>query len=270
MKTIAAILIENNKPLVIKKIEIPPLKEGQVLIKMLYAGICHSQLNEIKGLKGEDKYLPHLLGHEGSGIVQEIGFGVNKIKKGDYVVVSWIKGKGKNVTSTKYFQNKEKYNSGSITTFNQYSVISENCLFKIPKEIPPDVAALLGCAIPTGAGIVKNELNIKEGDTLAIFGIGGIGTSALIYANALNCSKIIAIDINENKLLQAKEYGAIEIINPTKENVISKIKELTNGEGVDHAIECSGVKKVMETAFQSIKDGGTVVIAGNLKKGETI
>lgn len=270
MRTKAAVLYEINQPLVVEELETPQLKKGQVLVKILYSGICQSQLNEIKGKKGEDKYLPHLLGHEGSGIIEEIGPDVTKVQKGDYVVLSWIRGNGLNAPSCNYFKKEMKINSGAITTFNQYSVISENCLYKIPQEVPADVAALLGCAVPTGAGIIKNELEIKEGDTLAIFGAGGIGSSAILYASSLKCSKIIAVDINETKLSFAKELGATHTINSNKEDPVSQIKRLTDGEGVDYAAECSGVKNVMEIAFQSIKDNGKVVIAGNLKKGETI
>lgn len=270
MKTKAAVLYEINRPLVIEELEIPPLKRGQVLVKVLYSGICHSQLNEIKGLKGEDKYLPHLLGHEGSGIIEEIGESVTKVKKGDYVVLTWIKGKGIDAGGSVYLKDNIKINSGPIATFSEYSIISENRLVKIPKDVPTDVAALLGCAIPTGAGIVKNEINLKENDSLAIFGIGGIGSCALLYAKSLNCSTIIAVDIVDSKLEFAKEIGATHIINPRKENPIKKIKEITKGTGVDYAIECSGVKSAMEQAFESIKDKGKTIIAGNLKKGEKI
>lgn len=290
MKTKAAVLYEIDKPLVIEELELPPLKEGQVLVKILFSGICHSQINEIKGLKGEDKYLPHLLGHEGSGIVEEVGEGVTKVKKGDYVVLSWIKGEGLNNPSSQYLKDDLIINSGAITTFNQLSVISENRIFKIPHEVPPKVAALLGCAIPTGAGIIKNELKLRrdenessenesnengsneseESKSIAIFGIGGIGLSALLYAASLNCKKIIAVDINEKKLEFAKELGATKVINPVQEDPIEQIKELTAGKGVDYSVESSGVRKVMETAFSAINDQGTTIIAGNLKFGEKI
>lgn len=282
-KTKAAVLYEINQPLVVEELEIPSLNSGQVLVKILFSGICHTQINEIKGLKGEDKYLPHLLGHEGSGIVEEIGEGVTKVKKGDYVVLSWIKGLGLNAPSCQYSKDETKINSGAITTFSQYSVISEDRIFKIPLEVPPKVAALLGCAIPTGAGIIKNELKLKDnglknnqleknkkGKSLAIFGIGGIGSSALLYASSLNLSKIIAVDINENKLEFAKSIGATEVINPNQEEGLKKLNKLINEEGVDYSIESSGVKTIMETAFQAINNQGTAIIAGNLKLGETI
>lgn len=269
MKTKAAILYETNKPLVIEEIEIPELKEGQVLVKILYTGICRSQLNEIKGLKGEDKFLPHLLGHEGSGIIEKIGLGVTKVEKGDYVVLSWIKGKGLDNPSCQYSKNNETINSGAISTFSNYAVISENRLFKIPKAVPPEIAALLGCAIPTGAGIIKNEIKTSSNKTLAIFGVGGIGSSALLYANSLDFSKIIAVDIKEDKLDFAQKIGATNTINAPKEDVISIIKELTNG-GVDFAIESTGVKSAMEMAFESINNNGKTIIVGNLKLGEKI
>lgn len=271
MKTKAAILYEINQLLIVEEIETPILKKGQVLVKMLYSGICQSQINEIRGRKGPDSYLPHLLGHEGSGIVEEIGPGISKVKKGDYVVLSWIKGRGLDVPSCQYSKKDQKINSGAITTFSNYAVISENRIFKIPKEVPPEIAALLGCAIPTGAGIIKNEINPQEITSLAIFGIGGIGSSALLYASSLKkFSQIIAVDINQEKLKFAQTIGATQTINPIQVNPVEKIKELTENKGVNYALECSGVKSVMETAFQAIKDQGKVIIAGNLKKGETI
>jgi len=205
METKAAVLYKINEPLVIETLRTPSLKEGQVLVKILYSGVCRSQLNEIKGLKGKDRFLPHLLGHEGSGIVEKIGGGVTKVKEGDYVVLSWIKGDGADIPSCQYYDGDTMINSGAITTFSEYSVISENRIFKIPQKVPPDIAALLGCAIPTGAGIVKNTIKLKKRNTIAIFGIGGIGSSALLYAGSLGCSKIIAIDVSDFKLDFAKK-----------------------------------------------------------------
>jgi len=121
MKTRAAVLYEINKPLVVEEVETPILQRGQTLVKMLYSAVCRSQINEIRGMKGEDLYLPHLLGHEGSGIVEEIGPEVTKVKKGDYVVLSWIKGKGIDAPSCQYDKGGIKINSGAITTFNQSS-----------------------------------------------------------------------------------------------------------------------------------------------------
>ncbi len=260
MKTKAAILCKLNSPLLIKEIEIPKLKKGQVLVKILASGICRSQLNEISGNKGPDKYLPHLLGHEGAGIVEEAGPEVTKVKKGDYVVLSWIKGKGLEAPSSNYLLEGEIINSGAITTFSEYSVISENRMVKISKKVPPHLAALLGCAIPTGGGIVIHDFQITTDSSLAVFGVGGVGSGAILVAKMQNCGRIVAVDITREKLEFAKKLGATETL------LFKNCQNLK----VDFALEASGVREVMEKAFESIKNTGKLVIAGNLRKGEKI
>jgi S-(hydroxymethyl)glutathione dehydrogenase/alcohol dehydrogenase len=267
MKTKAAILYEINKPLVIKDIEIPSLKRGQVLVEILYAGICQTQLNEMRGLKGPDKHLPHLLGHEGSGIVKEIGSEVTKVKPGDYVVLTWLKGAGLEGGPVQYRDGQEIINSGQIATWASHAVISENRMVQIDKDIPPDFAALLGCAIPTGAGIIKNQIPEKIGKTLAIFGMGGVGASALLYAKTQGFEKNIAVDINEKKLHMAKEFGADITLDASMIDVVSFMNSLG---GVDYAVECSGSKDAMEAAFKSLNDKGLAIIAGNIRSGEKI
>jgi len=272
MKTIAAVLREINKPLVIEELILPELQQGQVLVKIAYSGICHSQLNEIQGLKGEDKFLPHVLGHEGSGVVEKIGAGVTKVAPGDHVVLTWIKGSGLDVMSSKYLRSDGSVvNSGAIATFLTRAVISENRLVKIPEKMPLREAALLGCAIPTGAGIVMNTLNIKLASSIAIFGMGGIGLSVLLAAKMKGAATIIAIDINDLKLKQAMQMGATHCINVNKQEVLPEILKITNRAGVDYAVESAGRKESMENAFQSVRDkGGVCVIAGNLPEGQRI
>ena len=171
----AAILEQLNSPLVIKDIEIPSLAPGQVLVKLAYSGVCQSQLMEIKGKRGDDKFLPHLLGHEGSGVVMEIGESVTKVRPGDKVILGWIKGSGLNVNGAIYKSYDGKnVNSGGVTTFNEYSVVSENRCTILPGGVPMDIAVLFGCAIPTGAGIVMNTLKPYTGSSIAIWGLGGI------------------------------------------------------------------------------------------------
>lgn len=273
MKTIAAVLTEINNPLQVEELIIPPLKKGQVLVEVAYSGICHSQLNEIHGLKGEDKFLPHTLGHEGSGIVVEIGPDVTKVKPGDHVVLTWIKGGGHDVPSTKYSRKDGSIvNSGAISTFLTHAVISENRLVPITKDMPLKEAALLGCAIPTGAGIVLNSARVQPGSSVAVFGCGGIGISAIIAASAIAKAKfIIAVDVVDQKLNYAIKLGATHIINASKEDSVKAIADLMGGRGVDVTIECAGKKETMENAFMCIKDnGGLCVIAGNLPKGQKI
>lgn len=272
MKTLAAVLVEINKTLKLEELVVPELKYGQVLVKIAYSGICHSQLNEIQGLKGEDKFLPHALGHEGSGIVETIGPGVKKVKPGDRVVLTWIKGSGVDVPSVLYKRKDGSVvNSGAISTFMTQAVISENRIVKISDEMPLREAALLGCAVPTGAGAIINTAKLSKGDTIAIFGIGGIGLSALLAAKLKQASIIIAVDIFDNKLGDALRLGATHTINAEKENVLSKILEITDKRGVDYAVECAGKKESMETAFKSVRNnGGLCIIAGNLPQREHI
>ena len=249
------------------ELEVPLLNKGQVLVEIAYAGICQSQINEIKGRKGEDHFLPHTLGHEGSGTVVDTGKDVNKVKKGDAVVLTWIKASGNDVPSTKYRSNTKIINSGAISTFMTFAVISENRLVKIPK-ISMKTASLLGCAVPTGSGIIFNDLKAEKNKSISIWGMGGIGLASLIAAKKIGLNPIIAIDINEAKLNLAKELGADFSINGGP-GVHSKINKITNGNGCDYAIECAGKIKTIESAFRSIKTGsGHLVVAGNPKKGE--
>ncbi|MEK7087140.1 MAG: alcohol dehydrogenase catalytic domain-containing protein, partial [Patescibacteria group bacterium] len=173
MKTRAAVLRKVGGPLVIEELEIPKLERGQVLVKILYSGLCRSNINEINGRKGVE-FIPHLTGHEASGIVAEVGDGITKVKVGDYVVCSWIKGWGLETSLVQYKSDKGMVNAGNCSTFSEFAVISENRLVKISRMVDADVASLLGCAVPTGAGIIDN-FGIKFGKTLAVFGVGGIG-----------------------------------------------------------------------------------------------
>ncbi len=269
MKTKAAILLKQNQALVLDDIEIPILKNGQVLVRILASGICRSQLNEYQGLKGPDPYLPHLLGHEGAGIVEVTTPGVKKVKPGDYVVVTWIKGKGMEVAGTQYRWGERLVNSGALASLSEYAVISENRVVKISKKIMPAVAALLGCAIPTGGGMVFNTLNVKKGTSLAVFGVGGIGGAAILAARMSRCKTIIGVDVFESKLKFARDLGATHRINAREQDTSVMLKK-NFPSGLDYAIESSGNYQAMEQAFSVIQDQGTLVIAGNLPKGQKI
>jgi S-(hydroxymethyl)glutathione dehydrogenase/alcohol dehydrogenase len=270
-KTLAAVLEQLNKPLKIQELTIPDLKPGQVLIEVAYSGICHSQLLEIQGKRGEDKYLPHTLGHEGSGIVLEIGDGVKKVKAGDHVVLSWIKGNGADIPSTIYQSSQGQVNSGAISTFMRDTITCENRLTPIPDTMPLREAALLGCAIPTGAGIIFNTAKVQPGSSIAVFGVGGIGMSAVLAADSVGARNIIAVDIFDHKLELAHKVGATHMINARQQDPLKTILQITSGHGVDYAIEAAGQRETMETAFQSVRDnGGMCVLAGNLAQGERI
>ena len=263
MKTTAAILSELQKPLVIADIEIPELKPGQVLVEIVFSGICHTQLSECNGHRGEDKFLPHCLGHEGSGIVREIGSGVMKVKTGDKVILSWIKGTGADVSSTVYRWGDKKVNAGGITTFSRLSVISENRLTVIPNEISMQEAALIGCAVPTGLGAVLNTAQPRPGQSVAVFGTGGIGLCAVAGSAISGCAPIIAVDINLKKLEVAKQMGASHCICSRNVNPVEEIVKICPG-GVDFTIEATGIPDVMNQALMAVHtQGGKAIVIGN-------
>lgn len=274
MQTEAAVLVGLNQPLCLLKVVVPDLKPGQVLVDVAYSGVCHSQLLEVRGKRGPDRFLPHTLGHEGSGTVQQVGAGVTKVKAGDRVVLSWMKGSGADVPSTIYQSDAGPINSGAISTFMRQTVTSENRVTPIPSSMPfmpLCEAALLGCAIPTGAGIVFNTARVQSGSSIAVFGVGGIGLSAILAASLADAATIIAVDVFEHKLEQASQVGATHLINARQQDPLASISAITGGRGVDYAIEAAGRRETMEMAFQSVRDGGGLcVLAGNLPAGERI
>jgi S-(hydroxymethyl)glutathione dehydrogenase/alcohol dehydrogenase len=267
-----AVLWKTGSPLVIEdEIEIPELKAGQVLVKMAYSGVCRSQLMEVRGLRGVDQFLPHLTGHEGCGEIVEIGNSVTKVSVGDWVILGWIKSKGLDAGGTKYNCNGYEINSGAVTTFSTYSVVSENRVVALPDGIPQDIAVLFGCALPTGSGIIFNEIQPKKNSSIAIIGLGGIGLSALMAAQVKKFDKVIAIDISPAKLKIAEKFGATHIINSSNDNVYEKILEITDGAGVDFSVEAAGSSKTIEMAFQILrKNGGECVFASHPAEGDVI
>ena len=259
----AAVLFEIKKPLKIINLNVPKLKKGQVLVKLFLAGICHSQIMEINGLRGKNNYLPHLLGHEGCGQVIDVGKNVNKVKKGQSVILGWIKGDGNNVGGATYLYKNLKINSGPITTFSDYTIVSENRLTTLPNGLNTRDAVLFGCAIPTGAGMIFNETKLKKNSVVAICGIGGVGIFSLISAKIFKCKTIIAIDINDKKLSLAKKYGATHTINTKKENLIDKIKLITKNNNVDFSFDCAGKIKTIENCFSILNDRGVCIFCSH-------
>jgi S-(hydroxymethyl)glutathione dehydrogenase/alcohol dehydrogenase len=271
MKTYAAILYEINQPLRIEQIELPILKPGQVLVKVAYSGVCHSQLMEVRGRRGPDRFLPHLLGHEGSGVVVDVGGEVNKVGKGDEVVLSWIKGEGADCGGTKYYKDGETINAGAVTTFSEYAVVSENRCVRLPEGVPLDVAALLGCAVLTGAGIVLNTMRPDRQSTILVWGVGGIGLSAVMAARLKKCAVIIAVDMQDSKLELAKTFGATHVVNARTGNALARVLEIVGPAGVDYAVEAAGRAGTIEQAFQAVrKNGGLCVFASHPPIGERI
>jgi S-(hydroxymethyl)glutathione dehydrogenase / alcohol dehydrogenase len=270
MKTEAALLVQTGQPLVICEIEIPALKTGQVLVEIAYSGACGTQVMEWRGDKGEDKWVPHCLGHEGTGTVIDAGPAVSKVKAGDKVVLSWIKGSGIEAGGAVYAWGDRKVNAGGVTTFQRHAVVSENRLTPLPADLPMDVAVLLGCAAPTGMGAVYNVLKLRPGDAIAVFGTGGIGLNALMAAALGGAMPVIGVDPNPTRRALAKTYGATHVIDPTATDPAAEIRKIVPA-GVDVAVEASGVPAVMEQAVNATRQqGGRAVVIGNAKHGATL
>ncbi|MFC1559506.1 zinc-binding dehydrogenase [Candidatus Margulisiibacteriota bacterium] len=267
----AAILVEQKKPLVVAEIELPSkLEKGQVLVKVVCSGVCGSQIGEIDGVKGPDKYLPHLLGHEGGGIVEEIGPGVKKVKKGDHVVMHWRKGAGIESAAPKYKWGERTVNAGWVTTFNEKAIVSENRLTAIPKNVDFEIAALMGCAVTTGYGVIDNNAKLKKGESVAIIGAGGVGLNMIQKASIVGADKIIAVDIFDHKLKLAREFGATHTINSSKVDVKVEIGKIIGEKGVDVAIDNTGNVKVIELAYEITSAKGRTILVGVPKKGDKV
>lgn len=258
----AAILVEQRQPLVIADIEMPAeLLYGQVLVKIHYSGICGSQIGEIDGVKGPDKFLPHLLGHEAGGIVEHCGPGITKVKPGDRVVLHWRPGEGIQAPTAKYQWGNRTVNAGWVTTFSEATIVSENRVTVIPKELDLEIAALYGCAITTGFGVVFNDAKLQLGESIAVFGVGGVGLSVILAAKLSSAYPIIAIDLYDHKLQKAIEFGATHVINSAHQDVSKVITTLSPG-GVDVAVDNTGIREVRELAYELTHKRGRTVLVG--------
>lgn len=267
----AAILVEQNNPLVIDQIQLPcSLEVGQVLVKVHCSGICGSQLGEIDGAKGEDKYLPHLLGHEASGMVKSVGAGVKYVKPGDAVVLHWRKSQGIESVPPKYVWNGKPLNAGLIATFNEYAIVSENRVTRIPSSTDMEIASLFGCAVTTGFGVVENNAEIKLGESVVVFGAGGVGLNIVQAANLLSAYPIIAVDLHDERLSLAKSLGATHTINSSKTDAKAAIKDVLQDQGVDAFIDNTGQPSIIEMGYELTNPKGRVVLVGVPRKGNTI
>jgi S-(hydroxymethyl)glutathione dehydrogenase/alcohol dehydrogenase len=270
MKTTAAILVETGRPLELAELAIPALNPGQVLVEIAYSGACGTQVMEWRGDKGEDKWVPHCLGHEGVGVVLEAGSAVTKVKAGDKVVLSWIKGAGIEAGGAKYDWNGRTVNAGGVTTFQRHAVVSENRLTPAPAALPEALAILLGCAAPTGMGAVLNVLKVQAGEAVAVFGAGGIGLNACMAAAFAGGAPVIAIDPAESRRTLALQFGASHALDPNASDVLAEIKNIAPG-GVDVAVEATGIPAVMEQAVNATRQqGGRAVVIGNAKHGAAL
>src|SRR5712692_548972 len=259
----AAVLVKQNAPLEIYEVELPKLDIGQVLVKVEHSGICGKQIDEITGRQGEDRYLPHLLGHEGGGQVVEIGPGVKKVKPGDRVVMHWVKGSGIDSPPPRFNHQGRVLSAGWVTTFSEYTIASENRLTPVESAVPSDVRALLGCAVTTGLGIVFNNAKLLPGQSIAVFGVGGVGINIVQGAGLVSAHPIVAIDRNEEKLAYAKSFGATHTINAATEDVAGALRELSKGGGFAAVVDTTGLNRVREIAYDATDPRtGVTVLCG--------
>jgi S-(hydroxymethyl)glutathione dehydrogenase/alcohol dehydrogenase len=238
-------------------------------VEVAYSGVCGTQLLEARGLRGPDPFLPHLLGHEGSGRVAETGPSTAKVRPGDRVLLSWMKGSGADVFASVYGWGGRKVNSGAIATFSRMSVISENRLSVLPREFPLREAAFFGCAVPTGFGMVFNALRPRPGSTLAVFGTGGVGLCAVAAARLAGCAVVAAVDGRPERLEAARRMGATHCVE-AGEGAGAALKSLAPA-GFDCAVEASGRPEAMAQALGCVRPrGGAAVVAGNARFGECL
>lgn len=262
MKTKAAILTALNTPLVIEEIDIPPLECGQVLVEVHCSGICGAQLGEIAGVKGPDKFLPHLMGHEGGAVVLETGPGVTAVRKGDRVVMHWRKGAGIQSQPASYQWKGRTVNAGWVTTFNEYAVVSENRLTVISNEVDFEIAALMGCAVTTALGIINNDAEVKIGQSIAVLGCGGVGLNVVQGAAMVSADPIIAVDIYDHKLEMARQFGATHLINSGQSDLGEEVRKIVGTTGVDIFVENTGVVRLIEQAYQLTAKTGRTILVG--------
>lgn len=269
----AAVLKNFDQNLEIEELEVPELTRGQVLVDIKFSGICGAQINQKRGIKIDKKFLPCLMGHEGSGVVLEVGPDVTKVLPGDHVVLHWRKSIGLEGGFPKFYSKTSKkiVGAGLITTFSDKSIISENRLTKIQKSHHLDTSSLLGCGVTTGIGIVENELRATRDSAFLIAGVGGVGLSTILGAKMKSPSHIFALDLSDEKLIFANKIGSTCEINIKKENNISRIiNDVTAGLGIDYAIDTTGNPVIIDKLLDVIKENGSLVLVGQPKKNQTL
>ena len=275
----AAILVEPNKPLVVDEIEFPDPAPDQVLVKLFSSGVCHSQIHTMRRPARPGQRLPALLGHESTGIVVAQGRDVSHVKEGDHVITTWVDRNNSNTPlplvnhalndrPQSTFKWRGKDVSGSAATWAEYALASDRVVLPMPKDVPTDLTCVIGCAVMTGAGAIINTLGVKPGQSVAVFGVGGIGLCAIQAAAIVDAYPIVAVDVIEDKLAFSRRFGATETINAWAVDPIQAIRELTGG-GVDYAIDAVGLPQTQEQILRSVRAGysgfnrgGTALLVG--------
>ena len=259
----AAILVEQRRELVVDEVALPErLDAGQVLVKVYASGICGSQLGEIDGIKGPDRFLPHLLGHEGSGRVLAVGPGVRQVREGQRVVMHWRRGAGMESAPPAYRWGGRRLNAGWVTTFNELAVVSENRLTPIPDGFEVSLAALFGCPVTTGLGVVINDARLIPGESIVVLGAGGVGLSIIQGAALVSAHPIVAVDLFASKLSLARKLGATHTIDASSGDVEAEARAALGDEGADVVVDNTGDVELIERAYELAHGRGRVVLVG--------
>ena len=259
----AAILAAQGEPLVIDSVQLPmDLSPGQVLVKVHYTSVCGSQVAMIDGKRGTDPYLPHLLGHEGSGTVEEVGPGVRTVAQGDCIVLHCGIGEGIESETPYYQWRGNPLNAGWVTTFNQYAVVSENRLTSISPDSDLRLAPLFGCAVLTGLGAI-GKAGVEPGSSVVILGAGGVGLNLIQGAALVSAYPIVAVDLSDEKLYLARQLGATHCVNTKRCALNREIPRIVGDALADVVIDSTGHVELLETAYQLTRtDGVTMLISG--------
>lgn len=266
----AAILENIDKPLVVGEVGLTDLSFGQVLVKVLVSGICGAQLQEIAGNKNNSAYVPHLLGHEGAGIVEKMGPSVTKVKVGDKVVMHWRQGDGIEADFPSYTYKDKIIKSGKVTTFSEYSIVSENRITAVPHDTPNELCALLGCGLSTALGTINDEAEVKFGESVMIIGAGGLGLNLVRAASLASAYPIISVDIYDKKRESAESLGANFFINCKTDSIKDKLFEKFGIKDIDVIIDTSGNKQSLEDTIPLLSGKGRYIMVGQPKPGENI
>lgn len=295
MKTRAAVAFEAKKPLEIVELDLEGPKEGEVLVEIMATGICHTDAYTLDGLDSEGIF-PSILGHEGAGIVREVGAGVTSVKPGDHVIplytpecrqcksclsgktnlctaIRATQGKGLMPDGTSRFSYKGEtiYHYMGCSTFSNFTVLPEIAVAKIRTDAPFDKACYVGCGVTTGVGAVTNTAKVQVGDNVVVFGLGGIGLNVIQGAKMAGADMIVGVDINDSKKEWGEKFGMTHFVNPKEtKDVVAAIVELTDG-GADYSFDCTGNTDVMRQALECCHRGwGTSVIIGVAEAGKEI
>jgi S-(hydroxymethyl)glutathione dehydrogenase / alcohol dehydrogenase len=287
----APVLHAVREALVVEDVELDEPKAGEVLVRMAASGVCHSCLHAADGSWNPPR-TPMVLGDEGAGVVEQVGPGVTRLQPGDHVILSWAPNCGycracvtghpvrcenrlQNAamldgTTRMHLNGQDVYHYASIATFGSYSVVPEMAAIKVCKDVPLEIAALIGCSVMTGVGAVLNTARVQPGDSLVVIGCGGIGLNAVQGGRLASAEPLIAVDVADNKLEYARALGATQMINASREDVAARVRQLTEGRGADHAVVAVGSTEAVQTAWSTLGRGGTCVVVGLPPAGHKI